>query len=53
MQITGSPKNADAAKGALLNLKEDLEAKERDREAKSFEVRVQVDPKFHTKIIGK
>ncbi|CAL8135568.1 unnamed protein product [Orchesella dallaii] len=53
IKITGSPKNADAAKVALLNLKEDLDAKERDREAKSFEVRVQVDPKFHTKIIGK
>jgi len=42
-----------AAKEALLNLKEDLDAKERDREARSFEVKVQVDPEFHPKIIGK
>lgn len=53
IKITGSPRNAESAKNALLKLKEDLEQKERDREAKSFEVRVQVDPKFHTKIIGK
>lgn len=53
IKILGSPKNCAAAKEALLNLKEDLDAKERDREARSFEVRVQVDPEFHPKIIGK
>lgn len=53
IKILGSPKNAAAAKKALLNLKEDLDAKDRDREARSFEVRVQVDPEFHPKIIGK
>jgi polyribonucleotide nucleotidyltransferase len=37
----------------LLNLKEDLDAKEKDREARSFVVKVQVDPEFHPKIIGK
>jgi polyribonucleotide nucleotidyltransferase len=42
-----------AAKEALLNLKEDFESKEKDREARSFEVKVQVDPEFHPKIIGK
>jgi len=53
IKILGSPKNVAAAKEALLNLREDLDAKERDREARSFEVKVQVDPEFHPKIIGK
>ncbi|XP_021963131.1 vigilin isoform X2 [Folsomia candida] len=53
IKILGSPKNCAAAKEALLNLKEDLEGMERDREARSFIVRVQVDPEFHPKIIGK
>jgi polyribonucleotide nucleotidyltransferase len=53
IKILGSPKNCAAAKDALLNLKEDFDAKERDREARSFVVRVSVDPEFHPKIIGK
>jgi rRNA processing protein Krr1/Pno1 len=53
IKILGSPKNCDSAKEALLNLKEDLEEKDREREARSFVVKVQVDPEFHPKIIGK
>jgi transcription antitermination factor NusA-like protein len=53
IKIMGSPKNCAAAKEALLNLKEDFDAKERDRQARSFELKVEVDPEFHPKIIGK
>jgi polyribonucleotide nucleotidyltransferase len=51
--IVGSPKSAAAAKEALLEKRTELEAQKADKEAKSFEVRLQVDRDFHPKIIGK
>jgi len=49
----GSPKNASAAKDALLSLKDEFDLKDKDREAQSFEVTVEVDAEFHPKLIGK
>jgi len=43
--ISGSPKSAAAAKEALLEKRHELEAK-------SFEVKLQVDAEYHPKIIG-
>lgn len=51
--ITGSPKNAAAAKESLLRKREELEEEKRVKELKSFEVRVEVDPEYHPKIIGR
>jgi len=44
--IVGSPKSAAAAKEELLE-------KKAEWEARSFEVKIQVDPEFHPKIIGR
>ena len=46
LQIVGSPKSAAAAKQELLEKKVEWEAR-------SFEVKIEVDPEFHPKIIGK
>lgn len=51
--ITGSPKNAAAAKESLLRKREELEEEKRVKELKSFEVKVEVDPEYHPKIIGR
>jgi polyribonucleotide nucleotidyltransferase len=52
IQIIGSPKNAAAAKTALLSIKDEREAEKITKELKSYKVDVQVDPEYHPKIIG-
>ena len=49
----GSPKNAAAAKEALIEKRAELEAEKLHRELRSYEVQVKVDPEYHPKIIGK
>jgi len=52
IQILGSPKNAAAAKEALIAIREEREQEKRTKELKSYEVKIQVDPEYHPKIIG-
>lgn len=49
----GSPKNAAAAREALIAKKGELEEEKRIKELKSYTITVKVDPEFHPKIIGK
>lgn len=51
--ITGPAKNIAEAKVALGERVADLEKEKADRAAKSFEVRVEVNPEYHPKIIGR
>jgi len=51
--VTGPPPNVEEAKRALLDKLGELEAEKADREAKSFEIKVEVNPEYHPKIIGR
>jgi len=51
--ILGSPKNAAAAKEALLGKAAEFEEERKQKELKSYSVRVKVDKEFHPKIIGR
>ena len=52
MQILGSPKNAAAAKEALLTKAQEFEEEKKIKELKSYAVKVKVDKELHPKIIG-
>lgn len=51
--ITGPPQNTEEAKKALLERVKDLELEKADREAKSYELKVEIKPEYHPKIIGR
>jgi len=51
--IQGSSDGVAGAKASILENVERLEEEEREKELKSFQVTVNVDPQFHSKIIGK
>lgn len=51
--ITGAPVNVENAKQAVLVRVSELEADRKDRELKSFALKIEVNPEFHPKIIGK
>ena len=51
--VTGPPPNVEEAKKALMERLEDLEAEKTDREAKSYEIKVEIKPEYHPKIIGR
>jgi len=51
--ISGVPSNVEAAKGGLAEKVEELEKEKEDKQLKSFEVRVEVNPEYHPKIIGR
>ncbi|XP_069948284.1 vigilin isoform X2 [Cherax quadricarinatus] len=53
IKITGSPANTERAREALREKVRQLEDEELDRKARSFQLRVEVDPEYHPKIIGK
>lgn len=53
IKITGTPSNVERAKEALLEKVQDLEADRKDRELKSFALKIEVNPEYHPKIIGK
>ncbi|KAJ3649324.1 hypothetical protein Zmor_021075 [Zophobas morio] len=53
IKITGPPANVERAKGALLEKVQDLEADRKDRELRSFGLKIEVNPDYHPKIIGK
>lgn len=53
IKITGTPSNVVDAKEALLKRVEELELSRKDRELRSFELKIEVDPDYHPKIIGR
>jgi polyribonucleotide nucleotidyltransferase len=53
IKITGALKNVRDAKEAIAKRVKDLEADRADRELKSFELKIEIDPELHPKIIGR
>lgn len=53
IRITGPPANTERAREALREKVSQLEDEELDRKARSFQLKVEVDPEYHPKIIGK
>ncbi len=51
--VTGSRANAEDARRALLERVEELEREKQEKAAKSFEVKLEVNPEYHPKIIGR
>jgi len=51
--IHGSETGVQGARDTILENVEALHGEDRDRELKSFQITVNVDPQFHSKIIGK
>lgn len=52
-KVTGAFKNVRDAKEAIAKRVKDLEADRADRELKSFELKIEIDPELHPKIIGR
>lgn len=53
IKVTGARANIEEAKIAIDKRIVELEADRKDRELRSFEVKVEIDPEFHPKIIGR
>ncbi|XP_008546988.1 vigilin [Microplitis demolitor] len=53
IEICGAPANIEEAKQAIFERVEDLEAKRQERALKSYELKFEVSPEFHPKIIGR
>lgn len=53
IKITGAPSAAASAKEAVEERCKQLEEDRADRQLRSFELKLEVDPDFHPKIIGK
>lgn len=53
IKVTGTPQSVEEAKAAIAQRVEDLEADRKDRELRSYELTMEVDPEFHPKIIGR
>lgn len=53
IKATGARANIEEAKIAIAKRIEELEADRKDRELRSFEVKVEIDPEYHPKIIGR
>lgn len=53
IRITGPPANTENARVGLEEKVKQLEEDEVDRQARSHQVKVEVDPEYHPKIIGK
>lgn len=53
IRITGPPANTENAREGLEEKVKQLEEDEVDRQARSHQVQVEVDPEYHPKIIGK
>lgn len=51
--ITGTPTNVEEAKKGLAQRVEELEAEKADKELRSFELKFEVNPDYHPKIIGR
>ncbi|XP_005104751.1 vigilin [Aplysia californica] len=53
VKVRGPPANVSRAKDAILERVNQLEQEKEDRELKSFKLTVEVDEKYHPKIIGR
>lgn len=53
IDITGAPANVERAREALLERVKELEADRRERELRSYALKIEVNPDYHPKIIGK
>lgn len=53
IKVTGARANIAEAKIAIAKRIEELEADRKDRELRSFEIKVEIDPEYHPKIIGR
>ncbi|KAG7202071.1 hypothetical protein KM043_004746 [Ampulex compressa] len=53
IKISGTPSCVESAKQAVLEKYKALEAEREDRALKSFELKIEVDPEYHPKIIGR
>lgn len=53
IKITGTASNVERAKEAVLERVKELEQERKDRELKSFALKIEVNPDYHPKIIGK
>jgi len=51
--VTGPPPNVEEARKALNERVKELELEKADREAKSYEIKVEIKPEYHPKIIGR
>ncbi|XP_076653827.1 satellite-binding protein 1 Dp1 isoform X2 [Halictus rubicundus] len=53
IKISGTPSCVENAKQAILDKCKALEAERQDRALKSFELKLEVNPEYHPKIIGR
>lgn len=53
IKITGAPAAIEDAKKAIEQRVEEYEENRKDRELRSYEVKLEIDPIFHSKIIGR
>lgn len=53
IKITGAPANIEEAKKAIQERVEEYDANRKDRELRSFELKLEIDPIWHSKIIGR
>lgn len=53
IKITGTPANVERAKEAVLERVKEIEAERKERELKSYSLKIEVKPEFHPKIIGR
>ncbi|XP_053689981.1 vigilin isoform X1 [Sabethes cyaneus] len=53
IKVTGAKACIEEAKIAIAKRIEELEADRKDRELRSYEVKVEIDPEYHPKIIGR
>lgn len=53
IKITGAPPNVQDAKEALMERVQELEEDRKDRELRSFSLKMEVNPDYHPKIIGR
>lgn len=53
IKISGTPACVEQAKEAVEERCKELEAERQDRILKSFELKIEVDPEYHPKIIGR
>lgn len=53
IKITGAPAAIEDAKIAIAERVEEYEENRKDRELRSYEIKLEIDPIFHSKIIGR
>lgn len=53
IKISGAPSCVENAKQAILEKCKALEAERQDRALKSFELKIEIDPEYHPRIIGR